>query len=633
MKCHQCQTDNPEEARFCLNCGALLIQQCANCQAEILPDARFCMHCGHPVRAHTADDEAHLNRLTAAAPQPLVEKAHAASGLSGERRIVTVLHLDVVGSTAIATEIGDEAWAAIMTEAYDRFAQVIYHYEGTIAHLLGDAVVAFFGAPVIHEDDPIRAVRAALDLLKVAGEYADHVRQERGIEFAVRACLNTGPVVLGSVGSDMRYEFTPIGGVINLAARIKFAAHAMTVLISENTYPFIFPVFECTDLGLIEVADRPEPVRVFQVLESKAEPGSVRGLAGLESPMVGRQAELASLSTLYNTVRAGLGRGVLISGEPGMGKTRLIREWKASVMANASTPRPYWVEGRCLSYGQGLAYHLIADLLYSSIGLTAAASEPETHLALLSLLEDLFGKAETSPEFQEIYPYLGHLLSLKLEGEVLDKVLSLDPQSLQTRYLFALRSLLLGATTRKPLVLILEDLHWADPSSIELLIKLLPTVSTATILFCMVTRAEHDAPGWKLVTTAREILGESLAEFPLQALSDSESRQMVAHLLEVEALPEKTRSIILQKSEGNPFFVEEVIRMLIDRAAIVQENGDWVAGENIGQIDIPDNLQGLLLARIDRLPEEVKHTLRVAAVIGRQFPVKVLEHVLEGKSG
>jgi class 3 adenylate cyclase len=632
MICPQCRTDNPEEARFCLNCGSVLVQKCANCQAELLPEARFCMHCGHPARAHTAQDEAQLNRLTAAAPPPLAEKVRSAASLSGERRIVTVLHVDVVKSTALAAEVGDETWAAIMTGAYDRFAQVIYRYEGTIAHLIGDALVAFFGAPVMHEDDPIRAVRAALDTINIVKDYASEVRAEYGIEFSVRACLNTGPVVIGTVSSDLRYDFTPIGGVVNLAARIKFAAHPMTVLVSESTYPFVYPVFECIDRGLIDVTDRTEAVRVYQVVESKAAPGSVRGLAGLESPMVGREAELESLINLCNAVRAGLGRGVLVTGEPGMGKTRLINEWKTSVMAESNMPAPRWAEGRSLSYGGGLAYHLIADLLYSIIGMSNAASEPETNLALFSLLEDLFGKAETSAEFQDIYPYLGHMLSLKLEGDALDQVQSLDPQALQTSYLFALRRLFLAITSTRPLVIILEDLHWADRSSVDLLVKLLPTATSAPLLFCLVSREELDSPGWKLVTAAREILRGSLTEISLTALSENDSRQMVSNLLEVEALPEITRSLILRKAEGNPFFVEEVIRMLIDRGAIIRQNGDWIAGETIEQIEIPDNLQGLLSARIDRLPEDVKNTLRIASVIGRQFPVKVLEQVLGGSA-
>ena len=328
MICPNCKTENPEEARFCMHCGTSLIKHCSNCDAELQSNARFCMHCGEPVRAQTTEDDRHLNRLAAATPAPLVEKVRSAAALSGERRIVTVLHLDVVKSTAIAEKIGDEAWAAIMTSGYDRFAQAIYRYEGTIARLLGDALVAFFGAPVIHEDDPVRAVNASLDLIDIAQELKTEIFRAHGIDFNIRICLNTGPVVVGPVSGDLRYDFTPIGGVVNLAARIKFAAEPMTALISDNTYSFIAPVFECADLGLIEVADRPQLVRVYQVLGAKTTPGSLRGLAGFESPMVGRETELASLMMLCEAVRAGLGRAVLITGEPGMGKTRLIREWK-----------------------------------------------------------------------------------------------------------------------------------------------------------------------------------------------------------------------------------------------------------------------------------------------------------------
>jgi predicted ATPase len=334
---------------------------------------------------------------------------------------------------------------------------------------------------------------------------------------------------------------------------------------------------------------------------------------------------------LCSAVRAGLGRGVLISGEPGMGKTRLIREWKLSIGEQKMTPDPKWIEGSCLSYGQGLAYHLIVDLLYWLMQIPQGVPELEVHQAWNELMGEYYGEKNDSKEYQEVYPYLGHLLSLKFDEQTRGLVQSLDPQTLQTKYKSALRSLLLKISSRQPIIIILEDLHWADPSSVELLIQTLPVISSESILLCMVTRIEQDTPGWKLITSAREVLGGSITEINLNALTRTESREMVANLLQVEALPEKTRNIILQKSEGNPFFVEEVIRMLIDRRAIVQQNGDWVAGENIEQINIPDNLQGLLMARIDRLPEDVKHTLRVASVIGRQFPVRVLEQVLGAK--
>jgi class 3 adenylate cyclase len=627
MICPHCQTENPDDARYCLSCGKALMQRCTSCQTELPVSARFCMHCGQPVSPSTPTDDARLTRLAAATPAPLAQKVRAATDLVGERRVVTILFADVVGSTALADQVGAETWMAIMNGAFDRITPAIYRFEGTIAQLVGDGLWAFFGAPVAHEDDPVRAARAALEIVDAASKYAAQVRAEHGLDFAMRACLHTGPVVVSSVGDDLRYEHKAVGGAVNLAARLKFAAQPMTVLVTEETHRFVAPLFEARDLGWIEVRDRAEPVRVFELLGAKAQPGQLRGLVGLQSPMVGRDAEMSALLQLCEAVRAGLGRAVLVIGEPGLGKTRLITEWRAAIETqyrNTGSPTPYWAEGRCLSHGQGLAYHLLIELLRSLIGVSDAAEEPEAHAALLALTRDLFGE-----EAMDVYPYLGHLLMLHLEREALERVRPLDPQALQTQYLEALQRLLNTMTRQRPLLLILEDLHWADPSSTELLIKLLPLVSTAPILLCMVTRPERDAPGWRLVTAAREAMGSSLTEFTLQALSERDSRRLVANLLEIEALPEGMRALILQKAEGNPFFVEEVIRMLIDRGAIVHQDGGWVAGAEIETVEIPDNLQGLLMARIDRLPEEVKHTLRVASVIGRQFPVKVLEYILD----
>jgi predicted ATPase len=344
--------------------------------------------------------------------------------------------------------------------------------------------------------------------------------------------------------------------------------------------------------------------------------------------MVGRDAELATLTHLCEAVKAGLGRAVLVAGEPGLGKTRLIAEWRGAMEAMGADPPPLWAEGRCLSHGQGLAYHLLADLVRSLAGISEAAEESEAREALLAFVEGLLGHAA-----MDVYPYLAHLLVLGLEGEAKARVERLDPQALQAHYAAALRRLLQSLTHCGPVVLVLEDLHWADPSSTEILIQLLPLAQVSPLLFCMVTRPVRDAPGWRLVTAARESMGSGLTQVELQPLTKTHSRQLVANLLEIEALPARTRTLILEKAEGNPFFVEEVIRMLIEQGALVERDGAWIAGPEIGKVEIPDNLQSLLMARIDRLPEEVKHTLRVAAVIGRQFPVRVLESVLQGEGG
>jgi class 3 adenylate cyclase len=617
MNCPSCQTANPDGAKFCMHCGAPLTLRCARCQAGIPAGARFCTNCGQPVGAVAAADDARLSRLAAATPAPLAAKMRAAH-LAGERKMVTVLFADVVGSTHLAEQMDAEDWTAIMNRAFDLVSPAVYHYEGTIARLLGDALLAFFGAPVAHEDDAVRAVRAARDILAVARDYADEVRRRHSIDFAMRIGLNTGRVVVGEVGSDLRYEYTAMGDAVNLAARMQSAARPMSVLISEHTQRFVGPVFECEDLGLIEVKGKAERVRVYEVRGLKATPGRVRGLAGLESPMVGRDAELAVLLQVSAAVRAGLGRTAIILGEAGLGKTRLIAEWKTVVGDGLR-----WVEGHCLSYGQGLAYHLLLDLLRSLLEVPAAAEEGEARAALKALCEGLFGEAAL-----DVYPYLGRLLSLGLEAEALERVRLLEPQALQAQYLGALRRLFQASAARRPLGLICDDIHWADPSSTELLAKLLPLTAEAPILFCFVARPDREAPGWKVVQAARD-MGAGLAEVTLNPLTDADSQRLVSNLLEVEALPERLRALILRKAEGNPFFVEEVIRMLMDRGAIVKQGDRWAAGKDIERVEIPDNLQGLLLARIDRLPEDVKRTLRVASVIGRQFSVRVLERVLE----
>ena len=326
-------------------------------------------------------------RLQQYIPRELLAKLEATrSGakLAGERRVATILFCDVEGSTAMAENLDPEDWAEVMNDAFEFLITPVYHYEGTLARLMGDAILAFFGAPIAHEDDPQRAVLAGLDIISGIRGYKEKLQRERGLEFNVRIGINTGVVAVGEVGTDLRLEYTAMGDAVNLASRLQSAARSMTVLVSENTYNLVAPVFDCIDRGAIEVKGKVEPVHTYEVVERKAEPGRVRGLTGLESRMVGRDADLAVLLQLSNAVKAGLGRGAVIIGEPGLGKSRLISEWRARSQverveggaqnaggAAGTAPEATildWVEGRCLSYGQGLAYHLLLDLLRSLLG-------------------------------------------------------------------------------------------------------------------------------------------------------------------------------------------------------------------------------------------------------------------------
>lgn len=618
--CQQCHEGNPGSAKFCLNCGSALVARCTNCQTVLPTGAKFCMSCGQQVGGATTADREQLSRLAAATPSSLANKIRAVQPTVGERKVVTALFADFSVFSTSGKELDPEDLPAILNQALERLSPTIFHYEGTVAQVLGNSLLAFFGAPLAHEDDAVRAVRAALEMVTNAQQLAEELRRKHGIEFEVRIGLNTGQIVIGNITSQLKFEFTVVGDTVNLATRAQAAAPAMAVMITEDTHRLISSVFDCAPLVGLGVKGHSGEVRISEVQQSHTELDRVHGLAGLHSQMVGRDMELNSLLQLSVAVQAGLGRAAVIIGEPGLGKTRLLQEWKAATPETSL----HWVEGHCLSYGQSLAYHLLQSLLRSLLGVSAQTDEAETRAALFKLTVDLLGENAI-----DSYPYLAHLLSLKLEGQALERVRQLDPQLLQTQYLMSLRRLLTALSARQPLGLLLEDIHWADPSSVELLGKLLSLANEAPILFCCVTRPEREVPGWKLVNAARDVLGGRLTELTLRELTAADSEQLVANLLNNAKLPAATRNLIFQKAEGNPFFVEEIIRMLIERGAIVQRDGNWFAQGKITAAEIPDNLQSLLLARIDRLPEDVKRVLRVASVIGRQFSVKVLEKVLE----
>ena len=576
----------------------------------------------------TETDEARHARLSAAAPSPLIEKMRAAK-LTGERKPVTALFADVVGSTALAERMDAEDWTAMMNEAFDLMSKAVFRYEGTIAQLQGDAMLAFFGAPIAHEDDPDRAVHAALEMIAATDEFSRQLRATHGLDFRIRAGINSGPVVVGNVGSDLRYEYTALGDAMNVAARMQAAAEPGTVLITASTHRFVADAFDVEDLGEIVVKGKTEPVHAYRVLAPKAVPDRKRGLerSGIASPMVGRDRQLETLRSLYGVVAAGRGRVAFLVGEPGIGKSRLLAEFRQWVTdeARADAARgasSTWLEGRCVSYGRNLPYHLLLDLVRSTLQIPFAGSETEARATLDRQLAIHLGD-----DAVDTAPFLAHLLTLPLHPDEADRAL-LDPEVMQGRYVASIHRLLRAMSGRGPVVLVCEDLHWADPASVALMSQLLPLAAQHPIFFVAALRADTDSAGWRLVSAARELFGDALAELRLEPLSEADSRDLVANLLEIESLPVAVRESILARAEGNPFFVEEVIRMLIERGVITRQADQWVATAEVGSIDIPETLHGLLLARIDQLPDAAKRSLRVASVIGRQFPVRVLERVL-----
>ena len=584
------------------------------------------MNCGQALGGAevTPADNERQRRIAHSAPAPLVEKMRTAK-LTGERKPVTALFADVVGSTTLAEQMDPEDWTQIINEAFDLMSKAVFRYEGTIAQLQGDAMLAFFGAPVAHEDDPDRAIRAALDMVIAVDEFARQLKQERGIEFRIRAGINTGPVIVGNVGSDLRYEYTALGDAVNVAARVQTSAEPGTVVVSANSQRFVTDAFDFEDLGQVALKGKAEPVQLFRVVGLRAEPGRRRGLEsiGISSPLVGRGAELETLKGLFEISRAGRGRLALIIGEPGIGKSRLLAELRAVASESGAS----WFEGRCVSYGRSVPYHLVFDLVRSLLGISINATEDEERAAVESRLHELLGA-----EANDVIPFFAHLLALPLT-KAETELAQTDPQTMQSRYVAAISRVVRALSARGPVVIVCEDIHWSDPASVEVLVQLLVLLTPLPVLTLFAGRAETDAPGWHLVTNSQASLGSALTEIRLQPLTDSASRELVANLLEIESLPDQVRDRILTRAEGNPFFVEEVIRMLIERGAIVRSGDRWIANETISAVEIPETLHSLLLARIDQLSTDAKRSLRVASVIGRQFPVRVLERVLSSTDG
>jgi ABC-type oligopeptide transport system substrate-binding subunit/class 3 adenylate cyclase len=638
MNCPKCYYDCPPDFSFCPKCGAALQQACVQCGFQVPPDFAFCPKCGTPLisaapAAPAPAPDVTAERLQRLVPKEFAERLLATRGQVGkERRMVTILFSDVKGSTAMAEDLDPEDVMEIMDGAFDVLIEPVYRYEGTVARLMGDAILAFFGAPIAHEDDPERACRAALEIIEGAQRYAARLEEERGIHgFNVRVGINTGLVVVGEVGSDLRVEYTAMGDAINLAARMESAAEPGTILITEDTHKLIAPLFETEALGPIQVKGKTELISVYRVLAPKAVSRKVRGVAGLESPLVGREAELGALREAMERLQAGVGGIVTLVGEAGIGKSRLVAEARKRTLAKVPEPSQgwssvQWVEGRCLSYGTSIAYLLWLDVLRGLLEVTTEDSPADVRDVLQERVQIL------CPErLKDVYPYLGRLVSLPLEEEDEATLRDLEGETLKAGTFRAVETLVEGMTQQHSLVVVCEDLHWADPTSMELLEQLLALTDRVPLLFICVFRPEKEHSSWRLRETATQLHRHRHTDLWLDPLTAAESETLVGNLLHVEGLPQSLKERILSHAEGNPFYVEEIIRSLMDSGAIVRDEaiGCWQATQDMADIAIPDTLHGVLMARIDRLQEETKRILQLAAVIGRIFLYRVLAAIAE----
>ncbi|WP_083469826.1 ATP-binding protein [Herpetosiphon geysericola] len=558
--------------------------QCTECLNLNPASARFCSQCG---------------RMLADAPLP-----------RSERRRVTVMFADLVGFTSIAEQLDAEAVHRLINTCFDRLVPIIEHYGGVVDKFIGDAIMAIFGAPLAHEDDPIRAVHAASAMLAAIAELS----QQEGLELGLHIGINTGVVIAGGIGSLGRQQYSVIGDAVNLAARLQDLASNAEILVGPETQRMTAHVFDYAALGEKAIKGRSEHVAVFKLRGLNPRPSSGRGIKGLQSPMVGRHGELESLLAVTADLSKQRGRVVMAVGEAGIGKSRLLTEWRNQSFEQL--PQVVWYEARCLSYTQESAYALLRDLVRSLIGVSINDGEDDMAAALHQIATALL-----LDQADQVIPALSHLLLLPASRRFDE----LSPQALQALYISAVRRLVLAQGQHTPVIWSIEDIHWADEASVDVLQNLLQLHNDIPLVILATSRPDREVVGWRLVESARDLSG---LELNLAPLSLANGRELIANLLHFDGLPEHLRTAILNKADGNPFFVEEVIRTLIDREAIMHDGNSWVALEAINHIELPDSVHGLLAARIDRLPSELRQLLHIAAVIGRRFAIRVVAEVL-----
>jgi ABC-type oligopeptide transport system substrate-binding subunit/class 3 adenylate cyclase len=543
-----------------------------------------------------------------------------------ERKAVTALFADLVGSTALGETLDPEEAKLIVGEAIARMVRAVEEFGGTIKDLAGDGILALFGAPVAHEDDPERAILAGLRIAQDVAEYGAEVARAWGVpELAVRVGVNSGPVVLGPIGAGQRVEYAAYGDTVNTAARLESAAEQGTVLVGSDTQRLVEPLFDWGPAVDLAVKGKADAVGAFVAVRSRAATGKPRGIPGMQARLVGRERELAIARQALDEVLRGRGGILYLTGEAGIGKTRLMVELQHQFRETSSTPgRSLWLEGRCVSYGEALPYWPFRDLIREWLG--AGAEEPElrVRIALRRNVDRLFGSRTL-----EIYPYLGAMLGLAMEPDAASRLAELSPEALQYRTFEVVRHLFERLAEEGPLVVALEDLHWADPTSVQLVERLLPMTEEAAVLLAIAARPERDHPSWTVKETAAREFPHRLHEVSLEALSGESDRELLVALVGAGTLPEAVEGEVLKRAEGNPFFLEELVRELADGGALVRDSDGWRFDHEVA-FEIPPTVEKVILARIDRLDPSCHELLTAASVLGRQFTLPLLEGVTTG---
>ena len=605
MRCPRCRHENERAAKFCEECAAPLARTCAGCGGPLSPTAKFCPECAHPTGSPPpAPAAGSLGSPEGYTPKHLAERIITSrAALEGERKQVTVLFADLKGSTELLADRDPEEARKLLDPVLTLMMDAVHRYEGTVNQVMGDGIMALFGAPVTHEDHAVRACYAALRMQEAVKRYAEEVRRREGALIHVRVGLNSGEVVVRSIGSDLRMDYTAVGQTTHLAARMEQLAMPGSVLISADTLRLAEGFVEVKPLGPVNVKGLSEPVEVFEVagggpVRTRLQAAVRRGL----TRFVGRDAEIEQLRHAQQLAGSGQGQVAAIVGEAGVGKSRLVHEFTHSHRLHG------WrvLESGSVSYGKATSYLPVIDLLQGYFRI-------QDRDDLRDIREKVTGKLLTLDE--SLRPALPALLAL-LDAPVDDALWqALDPGQRRLRTLDGIKRLLLRETREQPLLLIFEDLHWIDGETQAVLDGLVESLPAARLLLLVNYRPEYRHT-WGGKTYYRQLRID-----PLPA--ESADELLDALVGPGEALA-PLRRLLIERTEANPLFLEESVRTLVETGTLAGEPGAYRLTRPVEHLTIPTTVQAILAARIDRLAPEAKRVLQAAAVIGKDVPLPLL---------
>ncbi len=605
MDCPRCQHENLPTMKFCGECGARLTVVCPACQASNAPAQKFCGECGASLtQTGPAGKFASPDFYT---PKHLAEKILTSkSALEGERKQVTVLFADLKGAMELLADRDPEDARKLLDPVLEHMMEAVHRFEGTVNQVMGDGIMALFGAPLAHEDHAVRACYAALRMQESVRRYAEEMRRAEGLPIAIRVGMNSGEVVVRSIGSDLHMDYTAVGQTTHLAARLEQMAVPGSILIAPDTLTMAEGYVQVKSLGPMPVKGLTGPLEVYEVtgagtVRSRMEAAAARGL----TRFVGRESELDQLRQALEAARAGHGQVVAVVGEPGVGKSRLIAEFVQVRLSGT------WrvIEAGTASYAQSTPYLAVTWLVRACLQIEDSDDAGKIRDKIAGCM---LGVDESPRDSEEA------LFALLDVGVEQPSWRDLNPIQRRRRILDAVLALLIRLSQEQPLCLVLEDLQWIDPDSQTLLDRLIESLPTARILLLLSYRPEY-RHGWANKSY--------YSQLRLNVLPPEQAQELLDELLGSGAELASLKALLIERTEGNPFFLEETVRHLSETGALTGRRGGYRPTRSIATLETPSTVQAVLAARIDRLGEGEKHLLQAAAAIGKDVPLDLLASI------